>query len=416
MFKYHTYCRACGFAKDTRAIGIKSTPLTDKLVKVLSLGVQPLANSFRDETEEQDGFAPLEVLLCPKCYLAQLSVVVDPAVMYSHYSYFTSHSKMMLDHFEAIRNDIVSQTSLRSSVLEIGSNDGTFLGFLKNNPFEQVLGCDPAENLAKIANANGIPTFCGMFSEKDCDCQLKKDVVIARHVFCHVDDWHDMVRGLERVTHKESLVCIEVPYYKDMISKHSFDQVYHEHLSYLSISSVRALLKDSAFHIHKVVHYPIHGGAIMLYIRRNESEVVADPEVFNWIDNEKNALDDWRGLATYKNKLVADLRATVNNLNEQGKRVVGYGASAKSTVWVNACGFTRKDIKWICDSTTSKLFKMSPGTDIPIVSEGSMVVDFPTHAICFAWNFFSPDIYEKEKIFRSDGGLWIVPVPEVRIV
>lgn len=407
MYKPHTHCRACGYAKR----GLGKAGEAKPMHKVLSLGLQPLANDFRTELEERAGHAPLEVLVCPNCGLAQLSVVVDPKILYSNYSYITSHSKTMLDHFNVIVEDIKREATATRSVLEIGSNDGTLLSFLKNNPFEEVLGCDPAENLCKIANSKGIVTFCGMFTAENCDCQKQKDVVIARHVMCHIDDWQDFMRGLERVTHKESLVCIEVPYYKDMLERGSWDQVYHEHLSYMSINAMDWLVRETAFHIHKVTHYPIHGGSVMIYLRRNESSV---KPVFKYAEAlaEGYPLEEWKELDRRKAEMIGQLRLIVTTAVTEGKRVVGYGASAKSTVWMNACGFTKREIAWIADNTPQKQNTFSPGSDVPIVTDKTLAFDQPDYCICFAWNFF-PEIQKKEANFK---GKWIVPVPEVHIV
>lgn len=407
MFKHHTHCRACNFAFS--APGTKCQP-NDRLIPVLDLGVQPLANDFRREDETCEGHYPLKVMLCPRCKLAQLSVVVDPKTLYSNYAYVTSHSQTMMRHFDELRNDIMVETTVANSVLEIGSNDGTFLAFLKNNPFETVLGCDPAENLAKIANGRGIPTFCGLFTVENCDCQKAKDVVIARHVMCHIDDWTDFMVSLERVTHDESLVVIEVPYYKDMINRNSWDQVYAEHLSYMSIGAMEALCARSSFHIHTIKKYGIHGGSVVFFLRKNGSVVKPVP----YAKDEDQALGEWQMLSDNKEDMVLELKSLVADLRTQGKRVAAYGASAKSTVWLNACGFTAKEISYICDNTPQKQYTFSPGSNIPVLCEGMLTADLPDCCICFAWNFFQ-EIQAKEVIFNKTGK-WIVPVPSVKVM
>jgi len=412
MFTLHQHCRACGCG--VHAPGTKSAA-SNVLVPVLDLGLQPLANDFRQEHEEHAGWAPLKVMLCSNCGMAQLSVTVNPSVLYSHYSYVTSHSQIMLEHFEVLREAIIREATAVNSVLEIGSNDGTLLAFLKNNPFETVLGCDPAENLAVKANKRGVPTFCGLFTEENCDCHKKKDVVIARHVMCHIDDWHDLVRGLEKVSHEESLLVIEVPYYKDMLSSRSWDQCYHEHTSYMSIGAMKALLSGSSLHLHKIEHYPVHGGAIVIYLRRNESHTRPDKSVDQYLEGEVDQKEQWQALGRFKDEMVFQMKKLVENLVQSGKRVCGYGASAKSTMWINACGFSKKDICYVTDNTHEKMYRFCPGTDIQVVPEGMLTADMPDYAICFCWNYFS-DVYEKERLFRKAGCRWILPVPEVKVV
>ena len=402
MYRHHTVCRACNSDKS--------------LVDVLDLGLQPLANDFKRAEEEHCGYAPLKVMWCTKCGLAQLSVVVNPSVLYSNYPYVTSHSRTMFKHFEKLREDILGEATMANSVLEVGSNDGTLLAFLKDNPFTTVLGCDPAENLCKKANDRGVPTFCGLFTPDNCDCKKAKDVVIARHVMCHIDNWKEFVKALDMVTHDESLVVIEVPYYKDMINARSWDQVYHEHLSYMSIGAMQALLKESPFWINKVQHYAIHGGAIVMFLRKVGSKRMNTEGVDDWIVDELNSRQEWEGLQFCMRDMVEDLTNLVDKLRKDGKRVVGYGASAKSTVWINRCGFGPKDLDYVVDCTLEKQYRLSPGTNIPIVPDGMLTADMPDYAICFAWNFFSPEIYEKEGLFRKNGGKWILPVPSVKVI
>jgi SAM-dependent methyltransferase len=234
------------------------------------LGVQPLANDFRKDGELRAGHVPLKVLLCPKCSLGQLSVVVDPTVLYANYSYVTSPSLTMQDHFNRLLTDISAETNAQT-VLEIGSNDGRLLKTMQDLGYS-VLGVDPAENLAEIASANDVPTETGFFGEALTRYLAQYDIVIARHVFCHVDDWHDFVRGLEAVSHKDTLICIEVPYAGDMLKNCEFDTVYHEHTSYLTLKAVTALLKPTTLQLYRVIRYPIHGGAILLMLRRKDSD------------------------------------------------------------------------------------------------------------------------------------------------
>lgn len=280
MYHLHTHCRACDYGKPG-AQGIKSAP-TDKLIEVFDLGVQSLANDFVHDGEPHAGYAPLKVLFCPQCSLAQLSVVVDPKVLYSHYSYVTSPSQMMRDHFIQILSDIKDEAPEAKTVLEIGSNDGRLLHLMRNNGYS-VQGIDPAHNLAEIARATGVPTQTGLFGEDLARMFPDYDIIIARHVFCHVDDWHDFIRGLEALCHQETLIFIEVPYVGDTLEKCELDTVYHEHTSYLSIRATEALLKGTSLKIHRIKKYSIHGGAIGIMLRTTESTA---PIMGNtWTDN-----------------------------------------------------------------------------------------------------------------------------------
>lgn len=405
MYKLHTHCRACGYAKPG-AQGIKADPL-EKLVEVLDLGVQPLANDFRKEGESHAGYAPLKVLYCPRCSLAQLSVVVDPLILYSHYSYVTSPSQMMREHFKNLITDIAKETK-GMRVLEIGSNDGRMLKMMKEGGGYEVCGVDPATNLAVIAESQGVPTRVGFFGSDLAMNLGQYDIVIARHVFCHVDDWRDFVRGLELVSHLETLVCIEVPYAGDTIANCEFDTIYHEHLSYLTLNAVRALLEDTDLRLYKTIRYNIHGGAILLMLRHKDKCVITVPvddiTSQHWQTFAKNAYDQ-----------IGNLRSAITNLRLEKKRVAALGASAKSTVWISACGFNLQDISFIADNTPQKQWTFSPGTDIPVVDEGAILRDLPDYLIIFCWNYLA-ECLEKFAAVRAKGVKFIVPVPMVKVI
>lgn len=409
MYTLHTHCRACGYGT-SGAQGIKSSP-SDKLVPVFDLGIQPLSNDFCKPEEEHAGCAPLKVLLCPQCFLGQLSVVVKPEIMYRNYSYVTSPADMMSRHFEQLMKDIKSETDGKS-VLEIGSNDGKLLAMMQNNGFS-TMGVDPAENLASSARGRGIPVTVGFFGYDLAQSLPQADIIIARHVFCHIDDWKDFIKGIEEISFSSSLVCIETPYVGDMLKNCEFDTVYHEHLSYLSIRSVQALLHNSKFHLHRIIRYPIHGGAVLLMLRRKDSEINPHSSVIDFKEN--TTLEDWKSFAIEARSQIDRLRATVQTFVAQGKRVAGLGASAKSTVWINACGFTRKDISFIADNTPQKHWTTSPGSDIPIVDEGAILRELPDYVVMWAWNYRS-EILDKFSLARSKGVKFIIPVPKIEIV
>lgn len=421
MFKPHTSCRACGFAAPSGPPGIKSAPSSEKLIPVFDLGLQPLANDFSDAFEEHAGFYPLKVLMCPRCKLAQLSATVNPRVLYSKYNYVTSNSSTMQEHFKSLWYCIKARQPKCDSVLEIGSNDGTLLDYLKSNGAESVLGIDPAQNLCDIARDRGITSLCGLFDHDSATLASATmpvvDVVIARHVFCHVDDWNSFIKNLDIICNKHTLVVIEVPYVMDLLRLVQFDTIYHEHLSYLNIEAIDALLRGTMFKLDHIQHFPIHGGAIAMYLRRTDYAVAADASVEWYLSEEKRHLnaEAWNLFSVSVGKSMAGLTEKVHELVAAGKTVCGFGASAKSTVWINACGFTRNQLRFITDTTPQKHYKFSPGTDIPIVDPGALIREMPDYAILFAWNFRTEVIARNEQFLRA-GGRFIIPVPKLEIV
>ena len=386
------------------------------MVEVVDLGIQPLANDFQDESGCHAGHAPLKVMCCPRCSLAQLSVVVDPAILYSNYSYVTSTTDLMKEHFVRLWDDMQRARKI-SSVLEIGSNTGDFLIHVRDHGAARIIGIDPAKNLGLIARDKMIHTISRVFNESSAiearNCVDGIDAVVARHVFCHVDNWKEFLANLLLLGDKETIYCIEAPCAQDMIAMNSWDQIYHEHLSYLTIRAMNSAVDDTGLHIHSVQKYPIHGGAIVITLRRDESSVQPDVEAWGDLGAENVTVDTWLELAKRAKEHQTNLRGTIERLLAQGKTVVGFGASAKSTVWINACGLTRKHLRFICDSTPQKQWKFSPGSDIPIVDEGALMRELPDYAVCFAWNFL-PEIIDRFQPWIKKGGKFIVPVPEIR--
>lgn len=419
MYKPHTHCRACGYAEHFGPPGIKSQPTGEKLIKVFDLGLQPPANNFCQPGDEREGFAPLEVMLCPRCSLAQLSATVRPDLLYQNYAYVTSKSKTMHDHFNLLWQ-LINLECRPEAVVEIGSNDGDFLQYCRENGAMAVCGIDPAENLVKIANNRGLTSLCGLFDEQTSltarSSMPPVDVVVARHVFCHVDDWRGFIKSLDALCQKETLVVIEVPYAEDLLKHQWFDTIYHEHLSYFTLHAMKALLENGPFRLQRIQHFPIHGGSLVVCLRRRDSVAPAHPSVGEFLENEFIGENRWREFASRSMALIADLREQVKAIKIAGKSsVVGLGASAKSTVWMHACGFSRWEIPYICDCTPGKWNRLCPGTDIPIVDDGALLRDLPAFSICFAWNF-RKDVLDRYAHWREKGGKFIFPVPKIEFV
>lgn len=396
MLKKHTTCRSCG---------------NQNLIDVFNLGVVPLANSFKLEGEEQDGYAPLTVAFCDQCSLAQLRDTVSPEILYKrNYPYITSNSETMRDHFEAFWKEAMNLASIRI-VIEIGSNNGDFLEFAKSKGAVEVLGIDAADNLVEIANAKGIHTVGGGFDEYTAEYAHTKlplvDLIVARHVFAHIDDWKSFVVNLDKIASADTIIAIEFPWAKETLERCEWDQVYHEHLSYITIRSIEALLKDTAFQIQKVTHFPVHGGSAVIYLNRRGS-CFPHSSVDKFLSEENITQISWLEFALKARMEIHALFNKINKLKLEGKKICGFGASAKSTVWINACGFTKRHIDFIVDNTPQKQGRFSPGSDIEIRPESYLTNDNADVAICFAWNFWDTIIAKNQK-WIDGGGIFINP-------
>lgn len=408
MYRIHSQCRACNLGA-LGANGSKAGPQQKSLIKVADFGVMPLANDFQRAGDEYAGFAPLEVMLCPRCHLAQLSVVVDPKILYTNYPYVTSGSQTMRTHFETILAQMTERLGkLPESILEIGSNDGKFLQLAKEHGVKEIHGIEPDAKLAQVAAENGVPTTVKFWPNNVYAFGVKYDIILARHVFAHVDDWHGFVAKAREFMHENSILWIEAPWVETLLRHHQADTIYHEHLSYINIDAIHALLVGTDLRLANVLHYDLHGGCLGLLIqfqRKDMAPLATEGEGF--LNPER-----WKALEQKAWSTALKLGNEVRTLTSKGKRVVGYGASAKSSFWVQLCKFRRGDLAFITDDTKAKWFTTSPGTDIPILDEGALLREMPDYAVLFAWNYL-PEVIRKNEFWISKGGRFIVPVPEL---
>jgi novobiocin biosynthesis protein NovU/D-mycarose 3-C-methyltransferase len=411
MIQERTTCRTCG---------------SKNLKLILDLGQTALANDFLrpEEVANYHTSLPLRVVLCPDCSLVQLGDTVDPRVLYSHYAYVTSTSSTMDAHLNKQCAHLLATGHLGagSKVLEIASNTGVFLKKFKEQGCD-VLGVEPATNIADIAIATAIPTRKEFFNAETAK-KIKAewgaaDLILGRHVFAHIDELRDLIQGLETISHQETLIAFEVPYLVDFFEHTEYDTVYHEHLSYISVRSIEALVKDSAFTLARVDHYPIHGGSILFHLRHRSSKAAihASVPMASELEKQMRLADPatWLAFTQRVNRIRADLPALIRKLKAEGKRIIGYGASAKGNTLLNTCGLSTKELDYIIDNTPFKQNKVAPGSWIPIRSPENLLKDQPDYALLLAWNF-APEIIRRETEFQKRGGRFIMPIPEPKII
>lgn len=212
------------------------------------------------------------------------------------------------------------------------------------------------------------------------------------------------------MAHPKTLVAIEVPYVKDLLQRVEFDSIYSEHTSYMSLKAMAALLKDTHFHIHAVVRYGIHGGALLVMLRHNDSGIVPHLSADEYVSEESITEADWEQFSIKSWEKIERLTETVRQCRANGKIVSAFGASAKASVLINACGFTSDDIAFVTDNSPLKPGRLIPGTTIPIIEESQMLSEHPDFSVMAAWNF-KAEILEKTKRWRERGGKFIIPTP-----
>ncbi len=325
------------------------------LKKFFDLDKQPPANSLLKSANEKEHFYPLSLSWCAECNLVQLNETINPGELFSEYVWVTGTSKTAREFSEVFCRELISRTKnpKEGHILEVASNDGTFLvPFIKQG--YKVLGIDPAKNIADMAGAEGVPTKCAFFGKETAKQILEErgpaKMIFARNVLPHVANTRDFVEGLALCLDAESTLAIEVHYAKKILEELHYDSIYHEHLCYFTLKTLEGLLNDFGLFIFDIIESPISGGSIIVYAGKEKSE---EKLIVQWYrDREEeeriNEFSSWQDFAkrafSHRDKLLDILQEAA----KEGK-VVGYGASARSSTLLNFCGINSSLISMIAD-------------------------------------------------------------------
>jgi len=405
-----THCRIC---------------TSTRLSEFLSLGSMPIPNGFMEKRDiaKNEKRYPLSACVCKNCWLVQLTHTIPPEIMFKNYLYIPSTSTTMVSHFKHISDELISafRLSQKKLVVDIGSNDGTLLSFFKKKKIK-ILGVDPAENLAKLSSRKGIPTINAYMTEKLAQQIILKHgsaaVVTATNVVAHINDLQDLMKSVEVLLEKQGVFVMEFPYLVDLMQKNEFDTIYHEHLSYFSINPLLILFKMHKLRLIDVKRDSIHGGSLRLHIARKSSSYKEHKRVKELILQEKlkklNSLDTYDEFARRVRTIKRDLVNYLKRLRGAGKRIVGYGASAKGNVLMNYCRIDNSLLDYVVDSIPFKQGKYTPGTHLSIYPEKKLLKDMPDYALLMSWNF-ADEILKKNQTYRERGGQFIITIPYLRI-
>lgn len=411
LVKKFPYCRFC---------------LNKKIVQVIDLGLQPAANAFlsKKQLSEKENTFPLKVNFCSKCGQLQLTHVVSPDLLFRNYVYVSSTSPVFVAHFQEYAKTVYDKLHLNknSLVVDIGSNDGILL-----RPFKDlgtnILGVDPATEIAKKATKNGIETLPEYFDQKLAEKVIKKyghaDVITANNVFAHVPYIDELILAAKKLLKEDGVFIIEAPYLVNFLQQNLFDTIYHEHASYLSVGPLGVLFKRFNMEIFDVERTDSHGGSIRVYVKKAESRRKKNNSVEKFIKNEENL--GLKTLSTYKKfaqkieKNKKDLNKILKKLKSKNKMIVGYGAPAKGNTLLNYFKIGKETLDYIVDDSAYKQDLYTPGTHILVVPKERIFKDKPDYILILAWNF-ADSIMKKLKDYQKNGGSFIVPVPKPSIV
>jgi C-methyltransferase-like protein/putative zinc binding protein/methyltransferase family protein len=405
-------CRSCGSAD---------------LQPVLSLGKTPLANALltAEQLTKPEENWPLDLVLCPKCALAQITETVPAETLFREYLYLSSFSDALLKHAESIATLLTKTRNLNqhSLVVEVASNDGYLLQYYKRAGIP-VLGIEPARNLARLAETErGIPTinefFNARLAAKLASSGQRADCIHAHNVLAHMSDLNDAVKGFATLLKPGGAIVVEVPYVRDLVTHCEFDTIYHEHLCYFSLTSLDHLFRRHEMTIEDVEHQNIHGGTLRIFVGHAGAVRKPRPAVSRMLDEEAACgvaqIDFYRGFAAQVGNLRQELVGLLQRLKSEGKRIAAYGASAKGSTLLNYFGVGADVIDFVVDRSTVKQGYYTPGTYLPIYPPEKLLADMPDYVLLLTWNFAN-EILEQQSEYRRKGGRFIIPIPSVEVV
>lgn len=402
-------CRSCGGNDFAPVIDLGETPLANNLLRAEDLG--------RPEPRFR-----LNTVLCQRCGLVQITEAIPPAVLFTHYVYFSSFSESAVHAAAALADRLIGERGLspRSLVIEAASNDGYLLRHYAARGVP-VLGVEPAANVAAAAVKAHVPTRVAFFGREEALKLAREgqfaDVFHANNVLAHVPDLNGFVAGIATILKPGGIASIEAPYVRELVDKLEFDTIYHEHLSYLSATAVDRLLARHRLTLVDAEPIAIHGGSLRYFVQHSPAprsdrlrELLAAEEA-----QGITRAAYYAAFGTRVRALREELRATLAALKRDGARIAAYGASAKGTTLLNYCGIGAETLDFVADRSTVKQGLYTPGTHLPVVAPSALIEQQPDYVLLLTWNF-RDEILAQQSAYCARGGHFILPLPEVRIL
>ncbi len=394
-----------------------------RVESILFLGYLPPVNQMHpigQRPKEQSSY-PAELLYCPNCHLVQLGLIVDPKVIFpKEYPYTSGTTKILRDNFAQLSLEVKKFVSLKSDdlVIDIGSNDGTLLSNFKNDA--RVLGITP-EDIGKLATQKGIPTILSYFNPAAVN-KVKKEygsakLITAANVFAHIENVNQVLKNILSLLKPDGVFISESHYLYSLIETVQYDTIYHEHLRYYSLTSLKYLLNSHGLEIFHAKQIPTHGGSIRVYAARKDLYAIS-PSVKKILAKENQTVVGKKSLLKFKDEVVLsklELLSLLRDLKKKGKKIYGISAPSRASTLINYVGLDDGILDYVLEIRGSyKIGNYIPGTIIPIVDEMKLFEKQPEYALLLSWHIakeLMPKL--KQKGFK---GKFIIPLPKPKIV
>jgi len=389
---------------------------------VLDLGNQPWGNDYIDiERKQKAQRYPLRFCVCKSCMMAQIDSTIPKEIMFVDHTYVSGTTEALRKHFVKVGQSILKRKKLNDTdyILDIGGNDGTFLESFKENGFN-VLNIDSGILQSKISNSKNITCINKFFNNKTAEEIVKAKgpaaVIHGSGIFFHLEELHSVFKGVKLLLASNGILVAEFIYLPDMLENCAYDQIYHEHLVYYSLSNLQRFLDQFDLEIFDAELKQIHGGSCVAYIAHKGHNPISDQLKQLKQKELKDGIDKIDTYFEFANKVELNkekLRDNIRSIKQKGMSIQALGAPVKGSTIINYCKFTSKDIDCGVEINPHKFNTYFPGTDIPVYNQDS--TSKPDIYLLLAWNF-KDEILSKLVNFRKNGGKVLLPIPEPEII